>query len=259
MVKPIIMAFANKKGGVAKTSSVINIASILSLKGFKTLIIDLDLQGHASSILGYNIYSVNKGISDLFKNAMVNFKNVIKPTIIKNLFLIPADKNLDEINLILKRKINKISLLYEKMKDIDSTFDFIFLDFPPSMTLLTLNGFFYAGYVIIPFQTNYLSLEGIHVMIRLVYNINARLNPNLKVLSLLPVMCDLRTNMHFEVLNEVKNIFGKEMVLPIIRMDVNIAKMPKFKKPVILIDKNTHGTIDYINATKELLAKINSN
>ena len=250
---PRKIGFANKKGGVGKTTSVVNIASFLALKSYQVLVIDLDLQGNTSFILGVAPYMNKSGISSILLEDNPSLEKTVAKTCVPNLFLLPADNRLNEVDLILRKDNKGVSLLAEKISEMEKKFDFIILDFPPSLSLLTLNGFFYLKEIVIPVQTNYLSMDGVLQMTRLVYKINSKLNPDLKITAVLPTMCDLRTNMHFEVMNELESVFGAEKILPLIHSDVKLAEIAKFKKPIMFFSPHSQGSIDYLNATKRLI------
>jgi len=248
------IGFANKKGGVGKTTSVVNISANLALSGLRVLVIDLDSQGNTTLLLGESLYNNKKGISQIY-DCKITPESLIKKSNITNLDIIKADSSMDEIEMLIRNNA-KITLLKDKLYEIENNYDYIFIDFPPSLSILSLNGFNFTDEIIIPAQTNYMSLDCVMQMTRLIYKLNIKINPNLKIIGILPTICDIRTRMHYEVLIDLKKNFGQNLILNIIHSDVKLAEMAKEKKPVSLFAPFSQGAKDYMIASDFISRKL---
>lgn len=247
-----IIAICNQKGGTAKTTSAINIATYLALAGKKIMLVDLDPQANATSGIGINRHNVAKSTYHVLLEEF-GIKDILQATVIKNLWLAPANLDLTgaEVELVgaLGREYRlKRALLKEK-----ENFDFIIIDSPPSLSLLTINGLCAADSVIVPVQCEFYALEGLTQLTNTVKLVKENLNPDLVIEGVLLTMADFRTNLTKEVIQEVRNYFKDKVYETIIPRNIKLSESPSFGKPVALYDKDSLGAHKYEELTKEIL------
>lgn len=249
-----IFAVANQKGGVGKTTTVINLASCFALAGKKTLVVDFDPQGHATSGLGLDKNSLSLTIySCLFDGP--NFPNLIQETKFKNLMIIPANIDLAGAEVELVEVPQREERLRQILEKIRSRFDFIFIDCPPSLGILTINALGAADSVIIPVQCEYYALEGLSQLVESINLIKSRLNPQLSIEGVILTMQDLRTNLSHQVINEVREFFQDKVFKTVIPRNVRLAEAPSFGQPIIQYDIRSTGAEAYMRLAKEILRK----
>jgi chromosome partitioning protein len=248
-MKKIIVA--NQKGGVGKTTTVVNLAASLALLGKKVLALDLDPQSNLTSSLGFDKRKVSPNIYHLLMNE-VQPEEAIKPTSIPNLKLIPASPHLAGARIELVGFKDRETRLKEKLATL-SGYDYIFIDPPPALGVLTLNGLVAAETVIIPVSVSYYALEGLSELLNAIRLVKRKLNPSLSLEGVLMTMYDLRVKLSSEIYLEVKNHFKEKVYQAVIPNNVKLAEAPSFGKPAILYDKSGKGTISYFRLAKEML------
>ena len=248
------IAICNQKGGTSKTTSSVNLSTYLALAKNKTLLVDLDPQSNATSGIGINKHSVTSGTYDvLHENATV--ESVIMPTQIESLDLAPSSLDLTGAEVELVSVINREYRLKKAITPIQNRYNFILIDCPPSLGLLTLNALTAADSVMIPVQCEYYALEGLSQLMNTVKLVKDNLNPNLEIEGVLLTMADYRTNLTKEVIDEVKKFFGDLVYKAIIPRSIKLTEAPGFGKPIALYDKNSIGATAYHNLAKEVINK----
>ena len=247
-----VISIFNQKGGVGKTTTNVNLCAALALKGKKVLSIDIDPQGNSTSGLGfdknrleYTIYNV------LIEDYDIN--KVILRTEVENLDLIPANINLAGAEIELTNARYREKTLREKINLIEKEYDFILIDCPPSLGLLSLNALTAAHTVLIPIQCEYYSLEGVGQLIDTVKLVRKNLNPKLEIEGVILNMFDGRTNLSIQVVEEVKKYFKDKVYRTVIPRSVRLAEAPSFGKPIMLYDDKSKGSIAYIRVSEELI------
>lgn len=246
------IAFCNQKGGVAKTTSAINIAAYLALNGKKTLLIDLDPQANATSGLGTNKNEIKQSIYDVL-HEHIDLEQAIKPTEIDLLSIVPSSISLTGAEVELVNLMGREYRLKKAIQEIRTPFDFILFDCPPSLGLLTINGLTAADTVLIPIQCEYYALEGLSQLMKTINLIQENLNSNLGIEGVLMTLADYRTNLTKEVIDEVKRYFGEKVYKTIIPRTVKLTEAPGFGKPIALYDKNSIGAQKYEDVVREML------
>lgn len=248
-----VVAVANQKGGVGKTTTAINLSSVLAKKGKKVLLIDTDPQGNATSGLG-----IEKALEASTYDVIVNdlpIEKAIVETNNKNLKVCPSTINLAGAEVELVSMISREQRLKEKVDEIKRQFDYIIIDCPPSLGLITLNTFTSADSVLIPVQCEFYALEGLGQLMNTIELVRKHLNKNLKVEGALLTMYDMRTNLSNQVVDEVKKYFGDNVYKTIIPRNVKLSEAPSYGMSVTEYDAHSKGAKAYAKLAKEFLKK----
>jgi chromosome partitioning protein len=246
------IAFCNQKGGVAKTTSAINIAAYLALNGEKTLLIDLDPQANATSGVGIDKGTIEHSIYDVL-HEHVGMETAITPTAIKGLSIVPSNINLTGAEVELVNVMGREYRLKKAIQELSVDFDYLIFDCPPSLGLLTINALTAADAVLIPIQCEYYALEGLSQLIKTIDLIRDNLNDSLEIQGVLMTLADYRTKLTKEVISEVRNYFGDKVYKTIIPRTVKLTESPGFGQPIALYDPNSIGAKKYEDVTRELL------
>ncbi len=250
-----IIAFANQKGGVGKTTTCINVATYMALMGKKVLILDIDPQGNATSAVGINKTKELKTIYDLIDGAS-SYEEVIQPTIISNLYIIPSTVDLAGAEVELIQLPQREKIVKRILDEIKESYDFILIDCPPSLGLITVNALTAADSVLIPIQCEFFALEGLTQLMNTIRLIKYRnLNPNLDIEGVVMTMKDKRYNLTTQVSNEIVKFFKQKVYLTTIPRNVRLAEAPSHGLPVALYDANSKGAEAYLSLAEEILKK----
>ncbi len=249
-----IISLANQKGGVGKTTTTVNLGTILAKKGKKVLLIDADPQGNATSGLG-----VEKEVEYSTYDILVNdakIQDAIQDTIIKNLKVCPANMSLAGAEVELVSMMSREQRLKEKLDEVKDYFDYILIDCPPSLGLITLNAFTASNSVLIPVQCEYFALEGLGQLINTINLVKKHLNKEIQIEGALLTMYDIRTNLSNQVVKEVKKYFENKVYKTVIPRNVRLSEAPSYGMPIKEYDPRSKGAKSYTKFAKEFL-KIN--
>jgi chromosome partitioning protein len=246
------IAICNQKGGVGKSTTAIGVASYLGLAGKNTLLIDLDPQSNATSGIGVNKHTVKRTIYEVL-NERVSLEDIVISAQIDNVFVAPSGLNLTGAEVELVNIMSREYRLKKAIAKIKHKYDFILIDCPPSLGLLTVNALTAADSVLIPVQCEYYALEGLSQLINTIKLIKDNLNNELEVEGVLLTMADYRTNLTKEVIDEVKKFFGDKVYSTIIPRSIKLTEAPGFGKPIALYDNNSSGAQAYHSLTQEVL------
>lgn len=246
-----IISIANQKGGVGKTTTTINLSTILAKKGKKVLMIDADPQGNASSGVGFD-KEIELSVYDVLINE-TEMKEVVQKTNIKNLDICPSNINLAGAEVELVSVMSREYRLKEKLDEIKNNYDYIIIDCPPSLGLITLNAFTASNSVLIPVQCEYYALEGLGQLINTINLVKKHLNKTIEIEGALLTMYDIRTNLSNQVVKEVKNYFNDKVYKNVIPRNVKLSEAPSYGMPISVYDPRSKGAKSYEKFVKEFL------
>ena len=248
-----IIAVANQKGGVGKTTTAVNLATIIAKKGKRVVLIDADPQGNATSGLGIE-KEQDKSTYDLLIDE-VDIISVLKDTCVNNLKISPSNMNLAGAEVELVSMMSREHRLKEKLDTIKEGVDYVFIVCPPSLGLITLNAFTAADSVLIPVQCEYFALEGLGQLINTIELVKKHLNKGLEIEGAVLTMYDMRTNLSNQVVREVKRYFGDRVYKTVIPRNVKLSEAPSYGMPISIYDPKSKGARCYEKLAKEVMAK----
>ena len=249
-----IIAIANQKGGVAKTTTAINLSAALSQLGQRVLLVDFDPQGNASSGLGIDKNKLEKSVYDVLVNN-VPAELLIVPKVRPNLDLLPAKVDLAGAEMELVMAISREVRLKDALAELKDKYDYIIIDSPPSLGLLTINALTAANQYIVPIQCEYYALEGVTQLLNTIKLIQRSLNPALKLCGILMTMYDYRTKLSKQVVDDVRASFGKQVFQTVIPRNVRLSEAPSYGLSIIDYDPKSKGAESYLELAKEVLAR----
>ncbi|MBV9496793.1 MAG: ParA family protein [Acidobacteria bacterium] len=247
-----IVSLANQKGGVGKTTTAINLGASLAACERSVLLVDLDPQANATS--GVGISSVERSMYDvLVEEAPI--KDIIIPTELPTLFIAPSSVDLVGAEVELRDAIGREYFLRRALETINGTYDYVLIDSPPSLGLLTINGLTAAHSILVPLQAEYFALEGVSALVNTVDRVRSAVNPALEIEGIVLTMYDERMNLARQVADEVRAHFGDKVYQSIIPRNVRLGEAPSFGKPIILYDIRSRGSEAYVSLAKEFIRR----
>ena len=251
---PEIIVVANQKGGVGKTTTSINLAAALQRINYKTLLVDLDSQGNATSASGLNRSTEKTSVYDVLMG-LKNIEDCFVTSQHDGFTLLPSNSDLMAAEIELLNTNNRESVLKEKINSISREFDYILIDSPPSMNILTLNALAAANEIIIPVQCEYYALEGMSGLLESIYKIKETINPNLQIKGVLRTMFDSRNSLSVEVSAQLKKYFGDKLFWTFIPRNVRLAEAPSHGMSAVSYDPECLGSKAYLSLAKEVRKK----
>lgn len=247
-----IISIANQKGGVGKTTTAINLAASISLAGKDILLVDCDPQSNTTSGLGIDKNSIEKNLYDVF-HSVNSINDIIIKTDYDNLFLAPASVNLLAVEMEMVEKERREWILYDVLTNLKDTYEYIFIDCPPSLGLLTLNSLVSSDSVIVPVQCEYYALEGLGMLTNTIRLAKNSFNPGLEIEGIVLTMFDIRNSLSKQVADEVKKHFGAKVYNTAIPRNVTLGEAPSHGKPVLHYDIKSKGAQSYLSLAREVL------
>ncbi|HZQ27154.1 MAG TPA: AAA family ATPase [Acidimicrobiales bacterium] len=248
---PRVLAVANQKGGVGKTTTAVNLGAALAELGYRVLVVDLDPQGNATTGLGVNPRNLEASVYDVIMHD-APLEDCIVPTSLRNLFVVPATIDLAGAEIELVPAFSRELKLRRGLERLGDDFAFTLIDCPPSLGLLTVNGLAAATEVIVPIQCEYYALEGLGQLLRNVNLVHGNLNPRLEVSAIILTMYDARTKLAEQVASEVRAHFGDKVCRNIVPRTVRLSEAPSFGQPIIVFDPSSRGALAYRELAKEV-------
>ncbi len=251
-----LIALANQKGGVGKTTTAINLAASLAVLEFKVLVVDADPQANATSGLGFDLKEIENSIYECIVDG-IDPKTAILKTEIEHLHVIPSHIDLVGAEIEMLNLPNREHVLTKVLDQVKDNYDFILIDCSPSLGLITVNALTAADSVIIPVQCEYFALEGLGKLLNTIKIIQSRLNPDLEIEGFLLTMFDSRLNLSNQVVEEVQRHFQDMVFETLISRNIKLSEAPSYGKAVVMYDATSKGAVNYLNLAKELVKKNN--
>lgn len=253
-----IISICNQKGGTGKTTTAVNASYALACLNKKVLLVDMDPQGNATSGVGVNKNVISKSVYDVLLNKC-SIQDAIAENIFENLDLIPCNINLTGAEIELVGALSRETRLKKALALVRDKYDYIFIDSPPSLGLLTLNALTASDSIIIPIQCEFYALEGVSQLLNTINLIRDGLNPAISIEGVLLTMADFRTNLTTEVINEIKSYFKEKVYKAVIPRNIKLSEAPSFGKPILLYDPGSIGAKKYSELALELVVEKNHN
>jgi len=248
---PRVIAVANQKGGVGKTTTAVNLGAALADLGFRTLVVDLDPQGNATTGLGIDPSSLENTTYEVLLQG-VPMEDCVEPTEVRNLFVAPASRHLSGAEVELVPAMSRELRLKRAIDAVLDDYDYILVDCPPSLGLLTVNGLSAVSEIIVPIQCEYYALEGLALLTNNVELVRANLNPELEITGIVLVMYDGRTKLAEQVKNEVRAHFGSKVFRNAIPRNIRLSEAPSYGQPITVFDPSSRGAVAYRELAREV-------
>lgn len=252
-----IICIFNQKGGVGKTTTNINLCAYLAMEGYKVLTIDIDPQGNTTSGFGLDKKNLEVSMYDVLTTDFSLKEVIVKSDLVQNLYVAPSTMDLAGAEVEIIGIPSRETILINKVKEVKDEYDYIFIDCPPSLGLLTINALTCSDSVLIPIQCEFYALEGVGQLINTIQLVKKSLNKKLEIEGVLMTMFDYRTNLSNEVYSEVKKYFKDKVYKNTIPRNIRLAESPSFGLPIMLYDEKCKGAKSYLDFTKEFLSKQN--
>ncbi|WP_026887764.1 ParA family protein [Clostridium beijerinckii] len=250
-----VICIFNQKGGVGKTTTNINLCAYLAMEGYRVLTIDIDPQGNTTSGLGLDKSNLDLSIYDVLISDSTMKESILRSDLVQNLYISPSTMELAGAEVELINRSDRENIMKNKLKEVESEYDYVFIDCPPSLGVLTINALTCADSVLIPIQCEFYALEGVSQLINTIQLVKKSLNRRLEIEGVVMTMFDYRTNLSNEVLKEVKKYFKDKVYQTTISRNVRLAEAPSFGLPIMLYDEKCKGAEAYVKLTKEFLER----
>ncbi len=250
-----IICIFNQKGGVGKTTTNINLCAYLAMEGYRVLTIDIDPQGNTTSGLGLDKNNLDLSIYDVLTSDTTMRESIVHSDLVQNLFISPSTMELAGAEVEIINRSNRENIIKDKIKEVEDDYDYVFIDCPPSLGVLTINALTCADSVLIPIQCEFYALEGVSQLINTVQLVKKSLNKKLDIEGVVMTMFDYRTNLSNEVLKEVEKYFKEKVFKTTIPRNIRLAEAPSFGLPIMLYDEKCKGAEAYVKLTKEFLKR----
>jgi len=251
----MIITIANQKGGVGKTTTAINLAAAVATKGTKTLLIDLDPQ--ANSTMSYvDPRAVERSMFDVLVSEELSLREVVVATSVEHLFLAPSKISLAKLESKLIGEIDSHYRLKDKMSEVIRDFDYIFIDTPPTLGMITVNALVASSHVLVPIQSSYFALEGTDDLLETIDKIKTRPNPNLQLLGVVITMHDKRTTLGRDIQQQIENVFGDRLFNTVITKSIRLEESPAYKESIFSFAPRSSGAIEYYSLSEEILSRV---
>ena len=245
----------NQKGGVGKTTTNINLCAYLAMEGYRVLTIDIDPQGNTTSGLGLDKNNLDLSIYDVLISDTTIKESIVRSDLVQNLCISPSTMELAGAEVELINRNDRENIIKSKLEEIEDEYDYVFIDCPPSLGVLTINALACADSVLIPIQCEFYALEGVSQLVNTVQLVKKSLNKKLEIEGVIMTMFDYRTNLSNEVLKEVQKYFKDKVYNVTIPRNIRLAEAPSFGLPIMLYDEKCKGAEAYVKLTKEFLKK----
>ncbi len=249
----MILTIANQKGGVGKTTTAINISAALAFMGYKTLLVDVDPQANSTISYIVNPEKIENSIYEALVDSNMSIEDIIMKTPVPGLNLVPSKISMAKLESTLLGEIDSYYRLKDKIEEIKKKYQYIVIDTPPTLGLITLNALVAASHILIPIQPSYLSLEGTDDLLETIDKIKQRANPDLKILGVLITLHDKRTVIAKDAIHRIKEVFGKSVFKTIITRNVRLEESPAYKESIFTFAPNSSGAIQYKNLAEEII------
>jgi len=251
----MIITVANQKGGVGKTTTAINLAAAVANKGFKTLLIDLDPQ--ANSTMSYvDTREILRSMYDVLVTEEIEFKDAVVATGVPNLWLAPSRISLAKLESKLIGDLDGPFRLKDKMKDAGQEYDYIFIDTPPTLGMITVNALVASTHVLVPIQSSYFALEGTDDLLETIEKIKSRPNPNLQLLGVVITMHDKRTTLAKDIHDQIGQVFGDRLFNTVITKSIRLEESPAYRESIFTFAPKSSGAMEYYSLSEELLSRV---
>jgi len=253
--KTRIFTVSNQKGGVGKTTTTINLAAAVANKGFKTLLVDLDPQAN-SSMSYIDPRSITRSMYDVLVSEELKFADVIVETSVPNLSLAPSRISLAKLESKLIGELDGPFRLKDKMKGVVEEYDYVFIDTPPTLGMITVNALVASTHVLVPIQSSYFALEGTDDLLETIEKIKARPNPNLQLLGVVITMHDKRTTLAKDIHDQIGQVFGDRLFNTVITKSIRLEESPAYKESIFTFAPKSSGAMEYYSLSEELLSRV---
>ena len=251
----MIITVANQKGGVGKTTTAINLSAAVANKGFKTLLIDLDPQ--ANSTMSYvDARGVQRSMYDVLVTEEIEFKDAVVGTPVPNLWIAPSRISLAKLESKLIGDLDGPFRLKDKMKDAGNEYDYIFIDTPPTLGMITVNALVASTHVLVPIQSSYFALEGTDDLLETIEKIKSRPNPNLQLLGVVITMHDKRTTLAKDIHDQIGQVFGDRLFNTVITKSIRLEESPAYKESIFTFAPRSSGAMEYYSLSEEILSRV---